>query len=366
MPTKLKQLKVTSVDFVDAGANPGAKISIFKSASEQTEFKKICAMIAKNSGVDEDTVSKVLTTVVTQDAINTNQPILKISEKNTEQNPLENNSFDVGKADDKDKGDPIPDSPEDSADKEVDEKFSDLADKETEEKKVGKQLTDTEKSILKNFAASDYDKTEIAKCLGFNVSLSNADGTLTVSAGAGTPDENKPADVQNSDVPPDVSLVDAEKCGGVKKSATEPTAPQAVTQQQELTGLSKILSDLTGRLQSKVEKADDKAFEEIAKKYEILGYQAGDLAQELKKGKKESPELYDMVIKALDSAVDAVEKSNIFNEVGKRGNGFIANAEAQVENLAAEIRKNNPNISYHKSKDMVFQQHPELISAFDN
>ena len=104
MPTKLKQLKVTSVDFVNSGANPGAKISIFKSASEQTEFKKICAMIAKKSGVDEDTVSKVLTTVVTQDAINTNQSILKISEKHIEQNTPENNSSKIDKADDKDKG----------------------------------------------------------------------------------------------------------------------------------------------------------------------------------------------------------------------------------------------------------------------
>lgn len=374
MPTKLKQLKVTSVDFVDAGANPGAKISIFKSASEQTEFKKFCAMIAKNSGVDEDTISKVLTTVVTQDAINTNQPILKISEKHIEQNTPENNSSKIDKADDKGKGDPIPDSPEDSADKEVDEKFSDLADKETEEKKVGKQLTDTEKLILKNFAASDYDKTEIAKCLGFNVSLSNSDGTLTVSAGAA--DENKPADVQSSDVSPDVSLVDAEKCGGVKKganytdeikkSAEQTETPSETQQTPTATGLTKILADLTDRLQNKIEKAEDKEFEEVAKKYEILGYKAEELAKELKKGKKESPDLYDTVIKALDSAVEAVEKSDMFSEVGKRGTGFTVNAEAQVEQMAAEIRKNNPNISYHKSRDMVFQQHPELIEAFDN
>ena len=200
------------------------------------------------------------------------------------------------------------------------------------------------------------------------MSLSNADGTLTVSAGARTPDENKPADVQNSDVPPDVSLIDAEKCGGVKKganssdeikkSAEQPVTPAGTKQTPAITGLTKILADLTDRLQNKIEKAEDKEFEEVAKKYEILGYKAEELAKELKKGKKESPDLYDTVIK--------VEKSNIFNEVGKRGNGFIANAEAQVENLAAEIRKNNPNISYHKSKDMVFQQHPELISAFDN
>lgn len=30
MPTKLKDLKVTKVDFVDAGANPGANILLFK------------------------------------------------------------------------------------------------------------------------------------------------------------------------------------------------------------------------------------------------------------------------------------------------------------------------------------------------
>lgn len=30
MPAKLKDLKVTKVDFVDAGANPGANILIYK------------------------------------------------------------------------------------------------------------------------------------------------------------------------------------------------------------------------------------------------------------------------------------------------------------------------------------------------
>mgnify|MGYP000975934913 FL=1 len=34
MPTKLKDLKITNVDFVDAGANPDANILLFKNKEQ--------------------------------------------------------------------------------------------------------------------------------------------------------------------------------------------------------------------------------------------------------------------------------------------------------------------------------------------
>ena len=341
MPTKLKNLKVTSVDFVNAGANPGAKISIFKSANQKDCTAELAAL-AKASGVEQEKITKVL---INAGLIKAVADVEKADKTNKE-----------------DKGEPIPDSPEDSAEKLVDEEFRELAEKETEGKKMAKQLNETERLILKNFSEG-YDKQEIAKCLGFNIILSNAEGTLAIDAGA--VNENKQDTVQTETLPLDAGIDDAEKCGGLKKSADNDEVKKS-TETPAATGLTKILADLTGKLQSKVEKAEDKEFEDIAKKYEILGYKAEELAKELKKGKSESPALYDTVIKALDSAVDAVEKSDVFNEIGKCGSGFVGNAEAQIESLAAEIRKSNPAISYHKAKDMVFQTHPELISAFDN
>ena len=52
MPAKLKNLNVTSVDFVDAGANPGAKISIYKRADDKNDSEKnSLSMVLKSIGV---------------------------------------------------------------------------------------------------------------------------------------------------------------------------------------------------------------------------------------------------------------------------------------------------------------------------
>ena len=72
MATKLKDLKVTKVDFVDAGANPGANIMIYKNkegappaaepeknpdtpgAKPENAFKRVLTAVAKALGIDDD------------------------------------------------------------------------------------------------------------------------------------------------------------------------------------------------------------------------------------------------------------------------------------------------------------------------
>ena len=72
MPAKLKDLKVTKVDFVDAGANPGANILIYKNkegapaaegagkapdtqgAKPENAFKRVLTAVAKALGIDDE------------------------------------------------------------------------------------------------------------------------------------------------------------------------------------------------------------------------------------------------------------------------------------------------------------------------
>ena len=66
MPTKLKNLEVTSVDFVDAGANPGAKISIFKKADdEKNSSENVISKLAKSIGVTEKDFTDALVSSLT-------------------------------------------------------------------------------------------------------------------------------------------------------------------------------------------------------------------------------------------------------------------------------------------------------------
>ena len=65
MPTKLTDLKITKVDFVDAGANQRAHIALFKHAPKggeevgESKIKSLIRAIAKRFGLEEDEVADV-------------------------------------------------------------------------------------------------------------------------------------------------------------------------------------------------------------------------------------------------------------------------------------------------------------------
>ena len=65
MPNKLEDLKITKVDFVDAGANPKANISIYKRAQSDTEItEKVSTSLAKSLGVTKEELQKALAGMV--------------------------------------------------------------------------------------------------------------------------------------------------------------------------------------------------------------------------------------------------------------------------------------------------------------
>ena len=81
MASKLKDLKVTKVDFVDAGANPEANIVLFKrkpeeAATEQKPqatagdfFHSVVAAIAKSIGATEEQVDAAVAEIAKGDAV---------------------------------------------------------------------------------------------------------------------------------------------------------------------------------------------------------------------------------------------------------------------------------------------------------
>ena len=73
MATKLKNLEVTKVDFVDQGANPDAHIKLYKRKEEQGPaleggggekgsgiLKKLVAFIAKAAGMGEEEIDNAM------------------------------------------------------------------------------------------------------------------------------------------------------------------------------------------------------------------------------------------------------------------------------------------------------------------
>lgn len=121
--------------------------------------------------------------------------------------------------------------------------------------------------------------------------------------------------------------------------------------------LSATLKDLTDRLNAHVEKAEDAEFRKIAERYEILGTDADKLAPMLKAASKSNPTLYETAIRVLDGALEAVKKSGTFDEIGKRGTN---NSTPDVQKIAAQIQKSQPNLTWRQAIDAAYLQHPEL------
>ena len=74
------------------------------------------------------------------------------------------------------------------------------------------------------------------------------------------------------------------------------------------------------------------------------------------------------MIAVLDAGVEAMEKSGIFSEVGKRGSGGSTSGDAwaQIEKHAESIQKSVPTMSWPEAVDKACEQHPQLVHEYEN
>lgn len=115
-------------------------------------------------------------------------------------------------------------------------------------------------------------------------------------------------------------------------------------------------------LRKAVNAQEDRELAAVAKKYEVIGKKPEELIPVLKSLKGTSA--YDEMISVMDAAVDAVEKSALFTEIGKTGHG-TGDAMKQANEKANEIMKADPNLSHAQALDRVFQQNPELAAQVE-
>ena len=121
----------------------------------------------------------------------------------------------------------------------------------------------------------------------------------------------------------------------------------------ELEALRKFRSD-----------AEDNAIREVAKRYAVIGKTEEELFPVLKSMKEAGDTAYADTIAMLDKAVDTIEKSAAFTEIGKSGSHGATTegaAWAKAESQAAEIMKSK-NVTKAQALDEVFQNDPALAA----
>lgn len=411
MATKLKDLKVTKVDFVDDGANPGANIMIYKNKdgvpAAETEktppntqggkpenaFKRVLTAVAKALGIeDENDIDETLGTLAKgREAESFNEKMEEAARRRITSEiwnicyALEESLCSVIQDDE------IPWESKSAVMKESLTQFNTAAGDmipvwasgKVAEKIVKANTKMTPERITNAKAARAALDEIIAKAEPQTAPATNPnDPTEPVKAGR----ENQPKNEKSKGEPKDMKI-DKSKLTPEEVTALEaiekkadiqdepaPAAdsvakgtvkePAAKEQEDIYKGLHPAVKAELESLRKTADRLEDRELTEIAKKYELIGRKAEDLMPVFKTLKAAGGTAYDQMITVLDASVEAFEKSGIFNEIGKKGSG-TADAWTVIEKHADEIQKAAPDITRTQAIDKACAQHPELVVEYE-
>ena len=411
MATKLKDLKVTKVDFVDAGANPGANIMIYKNkegappaaepeknpdtpgAKPENAFKRVLTAVAKALGIDDDSdidetlgilakgreaesfnekmqeaarrritseiwdicyaLEESLCSVIQDDEIPWESKAEVMKESLEQFNTTASDMIPVwasGKVAEKVVKADTKMTPERIAHaKETRAALDELIAKAEQTDPPAKEPNDPQEPITKN-----------KETKGEPQDMKIDKSKLTPEELAALEAIEKKAGIQEDTTPPAATGTDPVAKGAATEPAANNNEPEDIYK-----GLHPAIKAELESLRKTAEKLEDRELTEIAKKYEIIGKKAEELVPIFKNLKAAGGNAYDQMITVLDASVEAFEKSGIFNEVGKKGSG-TADAWTLIEKHADEIQKSMPTLSRTQAIEKACDQHPELVAEYEN
>lgn len=411
MATKLKNLKIHKVDFVDEGANPDAHIMLFKSKECESggdpENKKVDPEECEGTGSEEDTekgckqkkslakrLMDLLTEIVSGGAKITDEEIdeLETIEKSGATSFKENfNRRQRGK---------IFDEIWNVCYSLNDSLCSIIADEEVDGTEAASQMnqsvddfSDCIKQCIQNWIAgttsnvimksADLTKQQIET---MKAARDRMDEIIQKSAEepAGMEPENTAQSKGEKDMKFDKSkMTPAEramleefekKYGSEEQAATNPedgvakAAPKAQEATVEAPEADDIYKGMSPEAKAEIEalkkfreETEDKELRAIAKSYEIIGKKEDELFPVLKSLKATSVDAYNQMIDTLNQAKTSVEKSGAFTEIGKSGNGSSeTDVWAMADAKATELMKSKTGITKNQALQEVFESDPEL------
>lgn len=417
MATKLKNLNITKVDFVDEGANPDAHIRLYKRKGEGDEdetkgqaednpedtptedeeekgkLKKFFSGIVKMfGGVDPEEMDAVIEAIEKGEATSFHEQMnerrnRKIADEIWDTcfalqtslcSILNDESMDSKQASDamSDSLDEFiqvisdsisdwssgkaknivrkEDSPVSPADLEV-LKAAHARLSETINKAAEEQQPTTQEAKGEQ-EEMKIDKSKLTPAeLAFLDSIEKRYGTDEVEK-SNVPEDGQPAPATEDEPTPDVA-----------KSAPQATEPVQATQPEDADDIYKGLHPAVKAEMESLRKfrdeVENKELSMVAKKYEIIGKKADELVPVLKSMKAAGGSAYNDYIAVLDQSVTLAEQSGVFSEIGKSGgatNGESGDAWARAEAKAVELMKSKNNITKSQALDEVFMNDPAL------
>ena len=382
--TKLKNLEVTKVDFVDEGANQAADVLLTKRQAPVDEpegfLKGLVAYIKKHLPVDSDGVAKSGAQSFDD----------KMSERNVDR--IRDEMWNVCYA--------------------LQSSFISILldnDLDKDERKAAMEQSAQEFTVAVGGFIGRWSRgttANVEKCLKGHLepqaeALESMRSTLDqMIQKAKKPEEkeggNKEMKIDKSKMTPadkaafealakaygwddEVQVGGGEGTGettpaaaGVEKAAAAAPAPAAtpvaVAEDLEKSLHPAVKAELDA-LRKVRETYEERELRDVAKKYEVIGKKADDLVPVFKSLKASGEAAFESYLAVLDEMVTVQNTSGMFSEIGKSGGHVPVGATeedeafAKARTKAAEIRKSRPELTVEQAIDMAIMENPEIAEA---
>ena len=386
MAAKLKNLEVTKVDFVDAGANQQADILLYKNKDgqpanenkEDSKFKKFLTSIfsiAKKAGVEQselESIAKGCEAETFDDKVKNAQLGKTTDEIWDFCYYLQNSLCSIVR----------------DNDVALEEKSSLM----TQSLNEFTSAVTSAISLWANGTPSKILKSDSNQMTTEQISYAKKrlEQLIEKSKPNNTVPKNENNTAKGVDVdmkfdkskltPEEIAQLDAiEKKAGIPDEAnpvaktTEPgpsSEPTSATNENEgenvYKGLHPAVAEELKALRKRADEAEIRELTDVAKKYEIIGKKTDELVPLFKSLKAADNGSYEQVISVLDASVETVNKSGAFTEIGKSGNGDTADAWSQIEKYADDIQKSAPTMTRAVAITKACEQHPDLVKEYEN
>ena len=189
-----------------------------------------------------------------------------------------------------------------------------------------------------NLMAKEKSTAEVVKQEELSIPAATSYALNEISTKA----ENENLKKRVAELEEQLAAREAEAQAEVEKAAAEKAAADNAA-------LVATLERLNKRMEEHIEKAEDAELMKIAAKYEVLGENAENTFKLLKSLK--GTDGYDLLIGTFDKALAQVEKSGLFDEIGKRGRN---SASGSVEEMAKRFQEQDASLSWREALEKAY------------
>ncbi|MCU7380508.1 hypothetical protein OBO34_19535 [Clostridiales Family XIII bacterium ASD5510] len=356
MATKLKDAKLTSVDFVESGANQDAHFKLLKARDTKGKsfWELFKAFLKGQSAYSEEELQKAWCEEAQGAFLEESQAYTTVLKKSLD-SILSNESLDQ----------------EDKyamMQKSLNE-FNQTIEASMEEwRNLNMSMGDITKAIQKE--GEEEMKIDKSKLTAEELKQYEA---LAEKAKAEEDNEKKP-DKEETPSPnkeKEKTHPQKEKTSEADPPVDEPKDDEDVDKECK-NKVNKALEEEFAALKKNMEQlqksTDMEEMRKIAKKYTLLGKKEEELADTLYQMKKSGQGTYDQYIALLDENLSMVEKGGMFAEIGKSGNSGAyvgSDVESKIQAAAAKIRKSNAELSEFDAIEKAWETHPELAVEYE-